>query len=67
MLQWQVWRTAAMGLLPNAKPKATTTFIDSRPDRFVIFFPCDWHIAKVVTDEDDQTIRVIVIKLDYVE
>lgn len=44
-----------------------TRFIDSRTDRFIIFFPCDWHIAKVATDDDDQTIRVIVVKLDYVE
>lgn len=44
-----------------------TRFIDSRTDRFIIFFPCDWHIAKVATDDDDQAIRVIVVKLDYVE
>lgn len=42
-------------------------FYDSRPDRFFIFFPCDWHIAKVNNDTDDQSIRVIVIKVDYVE
>lgn len=41
--------------------------IDSSPDRFFIFFPCDWHIAKIATDDDDQTIRVVVVKLDYVE
>lgn len=40
--------------------------IDSNPDRFFIFFPCDWHITKIATD-DDQTIRVVVVKLDYVE
>lgn len=44
-----------------------TKFIDSTPDRFLIFFPCDWHIAKVKTDKPDQTIRVIVIKVDYVD
>lgn len=44
-----------------------TKFIDSRPDRFLIFFPCDWHIAKVKTDKEDQGIRVIVIKVDYVD
>lgn len=44
-----------------------TRFIDSRNDRFLIFFPCDWHIAKVNTDKADQNIRVIVIKVDYVE
>lgn len=44
-----------------------TKFIDSRTDRFIIFFPCDWHIAKVKTDNDDQNIRVVVVKVDYVE
>lgn len=44
-----------------------TKFIDSRPDRFLIFFPCDWHIAKVKTDKEYQDIRVIVIKVDYVD
>ena len=42
-------------------------FYDSAPDRFFIFFPSDWHIAKVENDTDNQDIRVIVIKLDYVE
>ncbi|MCH5311532.1 MAG: YhcH/YjgK/YiaL family protein [Prevotella sp.] len=46
---------------------AKTRFIDSRTDRFFLFFPCDWHIAKVATEDEDQTIRVIVVKLDYVE
>jgi YhcH/YjgK/YiaL family protein len=41
--------------------------IDSTPNRFILFFPSDWHIAKIATDKDDQTIRVIVIKLDYVD
>ena len=40
-------------------------FYDSSPDRFFIFFPNDWHIAKVCNDTDDQDIRVIVIKVDY--
>ena len=44
-----------------------TLFYDSTPERFFIFFPCDWHIAKVATDKEDQTIRVIVVKLDYIE
>jgi biofilm protein TabA len=44
-----------------------TKFIDSRTDRFFIFFPCDWHIAKVKTDKADQNIRVVVVKVDYVE
>ena len=40
-------------------------FVDSAPDRFFIFFPGDWHIAKVNNDTNDQSIRVIVIKVDY--
>lgn len=40
-------------------------FFDSNPGEFFIFFPRDWHIAKVATDGEDQTIRVIVIKVDY--
>ncbi len=44
-----------------------TRFYDSTPDEFFIFFPQDWHIAKVKTDRDDQKIRVIVVKLDYIE
>ena len=40
-------------------------FYDSNPGEFFIFFPRDWHIAKVATDGEDQTIRVIVIKVDY--
>ena len=40
-------------------------FYDSNLGEFFIFFPRDWHIAKVATDGEDQTIRVIVIKVDY--
>ena len=40
-------------------------FFDSTPSEFFIFFPRDWHIAKVANDGEDQTIRVIVIKVDY--
>jgi YhcH/YjgK/YiaL family protein len=42
-------------------------FYDSTPNEFFIFFPSDWHIAKVNNDTDDQKIRVIVIKVDYVD
>lgn len=42
-------------------------FYDSNPGEFFIFFPRDWHIAKVANDTDNQEIRVIVVKLDYVE
>ena len=46
---------------------ALTRFYDSTPQEFFIFFPGDWHIAKVNNDTNDQDIRVIVIKVDYVE
>jgi YhcH/YjgK/YiaL family protein len=42
-------------------------FYDSDANSFFLFFPCDWHIAKVATEQADQTIRVIVVKLDYVD
>ena len=42
-------------------------FYDSNPDEFFIFFPRDWHIAKVANDTNDQQIRVIVIKVDYMD
>ena len=43
-------------------------FYDSTPDEFFIFFPSDWHIAKIESPKSkDQNIRVIVVKLDYVE
>ncbi len=47
--------------------KCRTRFYDSTPEKFFIFFPRDWHIAKVANDTEDQTIRVIVIKVDYKE
>ena len=40
-------------------------FYDSKPNNFFIFFPGDWHIAKVNNNSNDQNIRVIVIKVDY--
>ena len=42
-------------------------FYDSTPDKFFLFFPSDWHIAKVKTELEDQDIRVTVVKLDYIE
>ena len=45
--------------------KDHTRFFDSTPGHFVVFFPSDWHIAKVQTKKKDQNIRVIVIKVDY--
>ncbi len=44
--------------------KDRTKFIKSCPGHFNIFFPGDWHIAKVLTDEPDQHLRVVVIKVD---
>ncbi len=47
--------------------KERTKFYDSTLDRFFIFFPGDWHIAKVANDTDEQNIRVCVIKVRWVE
>lgn len=44
-----------------------THFFDVSAGRFVLFFPSDWHIAKVQTKRKDQRIRVIVVKMDYVD
>lgn len=38
-------------------------YIESTPGRFIIMFPDDWHVAKVLTKKDDQNIRVIVVKM----
>lgn len=46
---------------------AKTRFFDSSPDKFFIFFPSDWHIAKINNDTDNQEIRVVVIKVDYID
>lgn len=47
--------------------KEDTHFFTNKRGRFIIFFPDDWHIAKVQTKKKDQSIRVIVVKMDYVE
>ena len=47
--------------------KARALFYDSTPDKFFIFFPGDWHIAKVNNDTDNQDIRVCVIKVAWKE
>ena len=47
--------------------KSKAMFFRSTPKRFMLFFPGDWHIAKIATQEESQVIRVIVVKLDYVE
>ena len=50
-----------------AYDREKTNFFDVEAGQFVIFFPSDWHIAKVQTKKKDQNIRVIVVKMDYVE
>lgn len=47
--------------------KEKTHFFDVKAGTFVIFFPSDWHIAKLQTKKKDQNIRVIVVKMDYIE
>lgn len=32
---------------------------------FEIFFPCDWHVAKVKTQAESQKLRVLVVKVNY--
>ena len=44
-----------------------TNFFNVKQGQFVIFFPTDWHIAKVLNKKKDQNIRVIVVKMDYME
>ena len=46
-----------------------THFFDVKAGQFVIFFPSDWHIAKLNNKKKngDQQIRVIVVKMDYKE
>ena len=49
--------------------KEKTNFFDVKAGQFVIFFPTDWHIAKLYNKKknDNQQIRVIVVKMDYKE
>ena len=45
-----------------------TRFYDSNPKEFFLFFPSDWHIAKIESPKSkDQNIRVVVVKVDYIE
>lgn len=37
---------------------------ESIPGTFNIMFPCDWHVAKVKTNDASQQIRVLVIKME---
>jgi len=47
--------------------KEKTNFFNVKAGQFVIFFPSDWHIAKVQTRKKNQKIRVIVVKMDYAQ
>lgn len=47
--------------------KDKARFYDSSTDSFFIFFPDDWHIAKLKTDLPDQSIRVVVAKVKYID
>ena len=38
---------------------------ESQEGTFEIMFPCDWHVAKVKTQEPSQHLRVLVIKVNY--
>ena len=45
-----------------------TKMMDSTPQDFFLFFPGDWHIAKIESPKvTDQHIRVVVVKVDYVK
>lgn len=37
--------------------------IESIDGTFNIFFPCDWHVAKVKTQAESQKLRVLVVKM----
>lgn len=50
----------------NYDPEQAWQFATQAP-HFNIFFPEDWHVAKVETRKKDQHFRVIVIKVDYKE
>lgn len=58
---------AKKDVMRYAYDPARTHFFNVKGGQFVIFFPSDWHIAKVQTKKKDQTIRVIVVKMDYIE
>ena len=47
--------------------KEDTRFFDVKAGQYVVFFPTDWHIAKLRNKKkrDHQQIRVVVVKMDY--
>ena len=81
--QWVVKGTERFGIIDHltSKPNCAwkddvvhysydvkrARFMDSKSSEFFIFFPGDWHIAKINNDTNDQTIRVIVVKIDYID
>lgn len=40
-------------------------YLESGSGCFLLMFPDDWHVAKVMTPHDSQNIRVVVIKVPY--
>ncbi len=81
--QWVVKGTERFAILDHESSKPNTEYkpdviryaydtskakyIEPAHDKFIIFFPDDWHVAKIANSTDDQVIRVIVVKLDYAE
>lgn len=51
--------------------KAKAKFYLSSPKEFFLFFPSDWHIAKINNGlknlETGEDIRVVAVKIDYVD
>lgn len=41
-------------------------YLEVPENRFIIMFPDDWHVAKVMTKSDSQKLRVVVIKVPHV-
>jgi YhcH/YjgK/YiaL family protein len=80
-LQWDVTGTERYGLVRDTtllepinqyKPdvqnfKCRTDFrrIDSAPDRFLLFFPSDYHQACEIATQPE-TVRKIVVKIEYI-
>lgn len=47
--------------------RSKANYINGEAGTMLVFFPSDWHIAKVQTDNADQKFRTIIIKLMYIE
>ena len=48
----------------NYKPELCEK-IEVGENQFIVMFPDDWHIAKVKTESNNQSIRVIVVKIPF--